>query len=557
MQIPAAVGLARILKAEKVPWVSTYPVVGVNNALGEEGVPLVMMRDDRYAVALADAFSRVTNGTRIGVCTVMGGQNAAGVQVAFGAFAQAFLDGSRLLCITDGIPAGATGTTGFDIDESMRPVTKWIGHIDQPHRTPEIMRRAFTMLRTGHPGPVIVTIPRIRGDQLAFAYDEEAYPYKPVKGWKSAPDPGDAREAAKALLAAGKPLIYAGEGVLYANAAEELRQLAELVQAPVLTTLKAKSVFPENHPLSVGVRGDLAAHFLNRCDVLFAVGNSLSLGHFRQGIPNAREKTVVQCVVDETDLNKSYEADLAVLGDAKLTLRALIDEVSSRTDGGATENADLLAEIKAVKDKFMSEYRPLMESDDVPINPYRVYGDLQKTLDPNNSFLTHESGTTRDQLSTVYETVIPRGFVGWGNISTLGFSLAATMAAKMAYPERQCVAVTGDAGLSYFMGNLEAPLRCGVALTVVHINNGGFAAYGPGFWGPGHDPYTYEVSDHTKIDMAAAVREMGYHSERVMEPSEVVPALKRALGQNADGTPAYLEIICSKYPVFGGWVAPS
>ena len=557
MQIPAAVGLARILKAEKVPWVSTYPVVGVNNALGEEGVPLIMMRDDRYAVALADAFSRVTNGTQIGVCTVMGGINAAGVQVAFGAFAQAFLDGSRFLCITDGIPAGATGACGFDIAESMRPVTKWIGHIEQPQQTPAVMRRAFTMLRTGHPGPVIVTIPRIRGDQLAFAYDEEAYPYKPVKGWKPAPDPDDAREAAKALLAAEKPLIYAGEGVLYANAAEELRELAELVQAPVLTTLKAKGVFPENHPLSVGVRGDLAAHFLNRCDVLFAVGNSLSLGHFRQGIPNAREKTVVQCVVDETDLNKSYEANLAVLGDAGLTLRALIDEVSSRTDGNAAENAELLAEIKAVKDKFMSEYRPLMESDDVPINPYRVYGDLQKTLDPNNSFLTHESGTTRDQLSTVYETVIPRGFVGWGNISTLGFSLAATMAAKMAYPERQCVAVAGDAGLSYFMGNLEAPLRYGVGLTVVHINNGGFAAYGPGFWGPGHDPYTYEVSDHTKINMAAAVREMGYHSERVTEPSEVAPALRRALDQNADGTPAYLEIICSKYPVFGGWVAPS
>ena len=557
MAIPAAIGLARILKAEKVPWVSTYPVCGVNNALGEEGMPLLMMRDDRYAVALADAFSRVTNGTQIGVCTVMGGLNAAGVQVAFGAFAQAFLDGSRFLCITDGIPAGATGTAGFDIGESMRPVTKWIGHIDQPHRTPEIMRRAFTMLRTGRPGPVIVTIPRLRGDQLAFAYDEEAYPYKPVKGWKSAPDPADVKEAVKALLAADRPLIYAGEGVLYADAADELRTFAELVQAPVLTTLKAKSVFPENHPLSVGVRGELAAHFLNGCDLVFAIGSSLSLGHFRQGIPNAREKTVVQCVVDETDVNRAYQTDLAVIGDAGLTLQAIIEEVSSRTDGPAGEDAELVAEISTVKGEFMSKYRPLLESDDVPINPYRVYGDLQKTLDPNNSFLTHESGTTRDQLSTVYETVIPRGFVGWGNISTLGFSLAATMAAKLAYPERQCVAVTGDAGLSYFMGNLEVPLRCGVALTVVHINNGGFAAYGPGFWGPGHDPYTYEVSDHTKIDMAAAVAEMGYYSERVTAPPEVIPALKRALEQNADGTPAYLEIICSQYPVFGGWVAPS
>ena len=209
---------------------------------------------------------------------------------------------------------------------------------------------------------------------------------------------------------------------------------------------------------------------------------------------------------------------------------------------------------KAVKDKSMSEYRPLMESDDVPINPHRVYGDLQKTLDPNNSFVTHDSGNTRDQMSTVYESVIPRGFVGWGNISTLGFGLPAAMAAKLAYPERQCVNVTGDAGVSYMLGNFEPLVRYKIGVTTIHINNGGFAAYGPGFWGEGHDPYTHEVSDHSKVNMSAAVGEMGYYSERVSAPSEIVPALKRALDQNAAGQPAYLEIICSQYPVFGRFV---
>jgi acetolactate synthase-1/2/3 large subunit len=183
-----------------------------------------------------------------------------------------------------------------------------------------------------------------------------------------------------------------------------------------------------------------------------------------------------------------------------------------------------------------------------------VYGELQKTLDPNNSFLTHESGTTRDQLSTVYQAVIPRGFSGWGNISTLGFSLPAAMAAKLAYPERQCVAVVGDAGLSYILGNMEALLRYQIGVTFVHINNGGFAAYGPGFWGGGHDPYTYEVLDHTKIDMSGALADMGYYSERVTEPSEVASAIERALAQNEDGQPAYLEIICSMHPVFPRFV---
>src|SRR6202035_2344082 len=140
-----------------------------------------------------------------------------------------------------------------------------------------------------------------------------------------------------------------------------------------------------------------------------------------------------------------------------------------------------------------ARYRQVMVSDEKPINPYRVYGDLMEVLDLRNSFVTHESGNTRDQLSTVFDTLIPRGFLGWGNVSTLGFSLAAAIAAKKAFPDRASVAVTGEAGLGYMLGNLEVLLREKLGITVVHISNGGFAGYGPGFWGPGHDPFTHQV----------------------------------------------------------------
>ena len=115
MKISAANGLARILKAEGVDWVSTFPVCCVNNALGQEGVPMIMMREERYAAAVADALSRVTGGKKIGVCTVMGGLNPAGLHIAYGALAQAFEDSSPLLCITDGVPAGATGNSHYDV----------------------------------------------------------------------------------------------------------------------------------------------------------------------------------------------------------------------------------------------------------------------------------------------------------------------------------------------------------------------------------------------------------------------------------------------------------
>ena len=145
----------------------------------------------------------------------------------------------------------------------------------------------------------------------------------------------------------------------------------------------------------------------------------------------------------------------------------------------------MAAEVKAARDQGLARYRQVMNSDETPINPYRVYGDLMEVLDLKNSFVTHESGNTRDQLSTVFDTLIPRGFLGWGNVSTLGFSLAAAIAAKKAFPDRASVAVTGEAGLGYMLGNLEVLLREKLGVTVVHITNGGFAGYGPGFWGAG------------------------------------------------------------------------
>jgi acetolactate synthase I/II/III large subunit len=548
MKIKAANGFARILKSEGIPWVSCYPTNHVNNALGEEGVPILMMGEERFAVAVADGFSRVTSGKRIGVCTVMANLNAAGIQMAYGAIAQAWEDSSPLLVIAEGVGQGASRHTHFDMAEAFKSVTKWVGKIDRADLVPDYLRRAFTQLRSGRPGPVLLLVPRDLGE-----YDEAEHPYTPVKGWRSGPDPDDVKAALRALLGAKDPLLYVGEGVLYADATSELLTFAELAQVPVLTTLKGKSAFPENHPLSVGCRGSLAEHFLRKADVLFSIGSSLFPNRFSHAVPDADKKTIIQCTVDTLDINRSYETRHAVIGDAKLTLQALVDELGSRP-GGARKKPDLVEEIRQGKEVFLEKFRPWMESSETPINPYRVLGDLMKVLDPKNSFVTADSGNTRDQTSTVYEAQIPRGFLGWGNVSTLGFSLAGVVAAKLAYPERQCVHVTGDAGVCYMMGNFEAVARYGIGITTLHINNGGYSGYGPGFWGAGHDPYTWKVSDHGSACMASMAKAVGFHAEDVTQPSEIIPALKRALAENVKGRPAFLEFICSHHPVHGGWV---
>ena len=549
MSIDVGTGIARILKAEGVDWVSTFPVCKVNNSLGREGVPMVMMRDDRYAVAVADAFSRITGGTKIGVCTFQGGVNAAGLQVAFAGMAQAFEDGSPVLCITDGISAGDTENSQFDVTAALKSVTKWYGHLDKPERLPEFMRRAFTMLRSGRPGPVVIAIP-----DPNLQYDDTADPYIPVKGSKSMPDPADVSGAIDLLLKAENPLIYAGEGVIYAGASDELTEFAELVNTPVVSTLKAKGAFPENNPLFVGVRGDQVNEYLNKCDLLFAIGSSLSPGRFSHGIPNAVNKTIVHCTIDELHINKIYPTAQAVIGDAKFSLQALISDAKAK---GGRPAGNVAAEVKTSRDTAMTKYREAMASNDKPINPYRVYAGLMEALNPLTSFVTHESGNTRDQLSTVYDTLIPRGFLGWGNVSSLGFSFAATIAAKLAHPDKDCVAVTGEAGLGYMLGQLEVALRQQIGITVVHVSNGGFAGYGPGFWGDGHDPFTHKVLGYDDVDMSKVIGELGYHTERVTEPTDVVLALKRAFDVNKSGQPAYIEFICSQFPIYGGWVSKS
>ena len=325
MKIKAANGFARILKSEGIPWVSCYPTNHVNNALGEEGVPILMMGEERFAVAVADGFSRVTSGKRIGVCTVMANLNAAGIQMAYGAIAQAWEDSSPLLVIAEGVGQGASRHTHFDMAEAFRSVTKWVGKIDRADLVPDYLRRAFTQLRSGRPGPVLLLLPRDLGE-----YDEAEHPYTPVKGWRSGPDPDDVKTAVRTLLGAKDPLLYVGEGVLYADATSELLKFAELAQVPVLTTLKGKSAFPENHPLSVGCRGSLAEHFLRKADVLFSIGSSLFPNRFSHAVPDADKKTIIQCTVDTLDINRSYETRHAVIGDAKLTLQALTDDLASR-----------------------------------------------------------------------------------------------------------------------------------------------------------------------------------------------------------------------------------
>lgn len=552
----AANSMIKILQREGVEFLSVMPVANITIAAAEENLRIVMMRNERFAVALADGYSRATNGKKIGVFNIQGGAFPVGAEIAQGAVAQAYEDSTPILGIMAGPSLSQIGQNRFDITQQYRGITKWTGYISESQRIPEFMRRAFTYLRTGRRGPVML---HWAGGMIGHwdDYDEELYPYETVKGWRYPGDPHDVSQAVRALLAAKHPVLYAGQGIFYADACEELLEFAELIQVPVISTLLGKSNFPENHPLYIGVRGLPVDHYLEGADLVFGIGESLAPGDFKHYF-SGKGKTIIQIDIDERDINTRYQVDHAVIGDAKLVLQQLIAEVKRQTNGtGRKQNTILQDEIEDYMDQKYKKYQAAIESNETPINPYRVYWDLMQTIDRHNSTVTHDAGNTRDQLSTIFESRMPRGFIGWGNCSSLGFTLGAAAGAKLAYPDRQVFNVTGDAGIMYQIGNFESLVRENIGITTIHINNSGFAGYGPGFWGAGHNPETSEVTSSKILSTSKMVEGLGMYSERVEDPDEVIPAIKRAIKVNTSGKPALLEMITEKYPVYGGWLRPA
>ena len=221
-----------------------------------------------------------------------------------------------------------------------------------------MMRRAFTALRNGRPGAVLLEVPM---DVAMEEFDDAMFQYSPVKASRSAGDPADVAAVAKALLAAESPVIRAGIGVLWAEAWDELRELSELTQIPVYTTMNGKSAFPEDHPLALGAGGNsypkMIRHFTTNSDLTFAIGSSCTKGGFTFTIPDG--KRIIQSIVDEVDLYKDYPLEHAVIGDAKLVLRQLIDEIKKQIGSeGRKGNDTVAAEVKAVKEEWLNEWMP-------------------------------------------------------------------------------------------------------------------------------------------------------------------------------------------------------
>jgi acetolactate synthase-1/2/3 large subunit len=546
--------VAEILKREGTEFLSCYPRNPLIEACAELDIRPVLCRQERVGVGLADGYTRIKRGKRNGVFAAQAGP---GIENAFPGIAQAFTENVPMLLIPSGLPLARQYLHPvFRAADVYRTVTKWSALAHSVQELPDLMRRAYQAMRSGKGGPVLVEIP----DEVWQAEYQGTLEYAPVPVQRTAPDPDSIWQAARMLLAAKSPLLWAGQGVLYAEASEQLAALAELIPAAVVTTNPGKSAIPESHPLALGAstrsRPKMFTDFMARADLVFAVGSSLTKTPFGPGVPPG--KTIIHSTNEPSDINKEYRVDHAVVGDAALVLDALIAEVDrQKGSGGHVRGGNALASLKeevaAAKKAWLAEWGKHLDSDETPINQYRVIRDLMRTVDRDNVIITHDSGSPREQLLPFWETTAPGSYMGWGKSTQLGYGLGITMGAKLAAPDKLCVNVMGDAAIGMTGMDIETAARNRIAILTVVFNNGVMAAE--------RDVLPTSTKKFGALTVggnyAKVAEGLNVAATRVDKPADIVPAIKDAVRVTETGAPFLLEIVAkegydfSRYPLAG------
>ncbi|MCY3549156.1 MAG: thiamine pyrophosphate-requiring protein [Candidatus Poribacteria bacterium] len=531
--------IAKVLKAEGVEYLFAYPVNHIIEAAAKLDIRPIIVRQERIGLHMADAMSRITSGEKIGVFCM---QSGPGSENAFGGVAQAYGDSAPIVVLPGGYSRNITQIQpNFNSALNYRHVTKSCEQVTMPEAVPEAMRRAFTQVRNGRPRPALVEFPSdLFNEEISDDFDPT-----PVPTVRYGPDSASIEAAAAALLDAECPIIYAGQGVHYAQAWDSLKELAELLAAPVTTSLGGKSAFPEDHPLALGSGGRAIPkpvhHYLQKADLIFGIGCSFTRTGFGVKIPDG--KRVIHATLDPADINKDVPVETALVGDAGLILDGLVEAVRDRSDGASEDRtAAVTGEVSAVKSEWLEEWKPKLTSDEVPMTPYRVIWDLLHTVDVKNTIITHDAGSPRDQMSPFWQSVAPLTYIGWGKTTQLGYGLGLAMGAKLARPDALCVNVWGDAAIGFTGMDFETAVRERIPILSVLFNNFSMAIEIPIMPVSTEKFRSTDISGHY-ADMAKA---FGGYGERVETPDQIIPAIQRGIQKTQEGTPALLEFITAK-----------
>ena len=552
--VKAGRAVVDLLRAEGVRYVFGLPgghVMSIYDALYDTPeITQILVRHEHTAASMAAAYSQLTG--EAGVCLVTAGPGCTNLVTGI---AEAYVGCLPIVVIAGrGATANAHRGAAQEVatDRIFAPITKWSVRVDRAELIVDVLRQAFAIARSGKPGPVLVDIPRDLVDA-----DVPLAPYIPVGApTRPAADEGRVSAATHALAGAAKPLIIAGGGAVASGAFAEIRAFAELLAAPVLTSLAGRGSIPDDHPLSAGGLGThrnrLSKRLLAEADVVLGLGCRFEEMEttWRPGSVPAPHACYIQVDIDAGEIGRSVPAQIGLVGDVRTVLEQLTTRLSENGGGlspGAFADHERTLDAVAELAQIDAEFTALAESEQRPIHPVRVIRAIRETF-PRETTVAIDVGCITQHIAggaPFFRVFEPRSLIVPSSFYGMGFAASALPVARLVYPDRPAVGFVGDGSFQMVMNVLPVAAEYRLPVTWCVFNDGALGSI--------RDIQQYRFDDRiigtefeVQPDFAKVAQACGCYGELVDDPTEIESALARALAANESGQPAVLDFIVAR-----------
>ncbi|MBQ6813539.1 MAG: acetolactate synthase large subunit [Methanobrevibacter sp.] len=554
-----------------------YPggtVIPFYDMLYDSDLNHILVRHEQCAAHAAEGYARASG--KVGVCLATSGPGATNLVTGI---ANAYMDSSPILAITGQVTSNLIGNDAFqevDIIGITMPITKHSYQPKDPNDIPRVINTSFKLASTGRCGPVLIDVPKeVQENEL----DDYVLDYIPTPGYKPSIKGNDKQiaKAAKMLLEAERPIILAGGGTVIAGASEEIRKVAELISAPVATTLMGKGIIDEKDDLSIGMLGmhgkQVANQSVNKSDCLLAVGVRFSdrtTGKLDEFMPDAN---VIHIDIDPAEIGKNVPVDLPIVGDAKIVLGKLVQELASSKLSYEMDNSDFIKDSKLLKDlkdstlvkeiskslvinELESEkyseslgfayenYTPWLKSivdfkkatiprvsySDIPLKPQQVIKEIANSI-TDDTIITTDVGIHQMWAAHFLDIAKPRKFISSGGLGTMGFGLPSAIGAKVACPDDAVLSIVGDGGFLMVSQELATIREYDIPVVIAILNN---RKLGMVYQWQNHmyDKRYSETDMGNTPDFVKLAESFGINAQRVTDVDETQNVLKSALKDN-------------------------
>jgi acetolactate synthase I/II/III large subunit len=522
-------------------------------------IKFVNTRHEQVAAHAADGYARARKTTSVLLTHLSPGLTNAATGVA-----NAALDSIPMVVISGDVPTHYYGKhphqeVNLHADASQyeiyRPFVKRAWRVDSPHLLPEILEKAFTLAASGRPGPVLVDVPM---DIFSKEIDTALWKRLAANAkslHKPSLDDATAEAIVRQLLAAKTPMLYVGGGILLADAAEEMRRLAEHLSLPVAHSLMGKGALPDDHPLILGMTGFWGTKFINdKCkgaDWILALGTRFSEAdcsswesEYTFKMPPTK---LIHIDIDPAEIGRNYPAAIGAVADLKEALKVL-NRVARKLAPKGVQRDRLLAQMAANRKKFVAGNRKAMESDAWPMRPERILADVRAAL-PRDALICTDVGWNKNGVGQQFPIYTPGSIFTPGGFATMGFGAPAAIGAKIACPDRVVMALIGDGGFGQNPAMLATAFEDDVAVIWLIMNNyafGTIAGLEAAHYGTTFGTVFEKNGKPWSPDYAAIARAYGVEGIKVASAAELKPAIERAIKLKR---PVVIDVYMQNEPV--------